>query len=117
MMSGVPRSGGGHKEADEPEEADMSDTGDATPTEGQDDLEVIEVVTSAVDTDGNVVIDDLITAVDAQGHVVATDETIAIETPAGDVVVDETFSVAGEDGELRAIEEDLTVVEADDNTK
>jgi hypothetical protein len=93
----------------------MSETGNATPTEGDGDLEMVEVVTSGVDEDGNVVVDDVIAMVDEGGHIVATDETIAIETPEGDVVVDETFSVAGEDGELRPVEEDLTVVEADDS--
>ena len=35
-------------------------------------------------------------------------------TADGDVVVDEVLSVVGEDGELHAVEEELTVIEADE---
>lgn len=69
----------------------MSESGDTKPSSGQDDLDVVEVVTSGVDEEGNVVVDDLIAAVDAKGRVVATDETITFETIEGDVVVDEIF--------------------------
>jgi hypothetical protein len=80
----------------------------------QDDVEVVEIVTSAVGDDGTVVIDDLRAVVDADGNVLATDETIAVEGPDGTIVVDEVVSVVDDDGELVAIEEDVTIVEADD---
>jgi hypothetical protein len=80
----------------------------------QDDLEVVEIVTSAVGDDGTVVVDDLRAVVDADGNVLATDETIAAEATDGTIVVDEVVSVADDDGELVAIEEDVTIVDADD---
>ena len=46
--------------------------------------------------------------------VLATDETVTVVTADGDVVVDEVLSVVGEDGELHAVEEELTVIEADE---
>ena len=72
----------------------MSETNE-TPA-GEDALELVEVETEVVDDEGNVVVDDLVAAVD------------------GDVVVDETIAVRGDDGRLHAVEEDVTVVEADD---
>ena len=91
----------------------MSNTGDTNPP-ADDDIEVVEVVTGGVDEQGDVVVDDLVAAVDSEGNILATDETIAVETPDGDVLIDETISVLGEDGKLHAVEEDITVVEADD---
>ena len=91
----------------------MSDIKDATqPVEGEDEPEVIEVVTEGVDQEGNVIVDDLVAEVDSEGHILATDETTLIQTAEGDVVVDDTFSVAGEDWTLHVVSEDLTVVEA-----
>jgi hypothetical protein len=87
--------------------------GGEEPSEDEDELETIEVVTEATDEDGDVVVDDLIVEVDGGGHVVATDETTIVRTREGDVLVDETFSVAGDDGTLHVVEEDMTVVEAD----
>ena len=79
----------------------------------QDDIEVVEVVTSAVGDDGTVVVDDLVAIVDADGNVLATDETIAVEAPDGTIVVDEVVSVADDDGDLVAIEEDVIIVEGE----
>jgi hypothetical protein len=91
----------------------MSDTKDSKqPIEGEDKPEVVEVVTEAVDEEGDVIVDDLIAEVDSDGHVVATDETTLLQTAEGDVVVDETFSVAAEDGTLHVVSEDVEVVEA-----
>jgi hypothetical protein len=89
---------------------------DNETAEGEDELETIEVVTEATDEDGDVVVDDLIVEVDGEGHIVATDETTIIRTTRGDVLVDETFSVAGDDGTLHVVDEDMTVLEADDAT-
>lgn len=88
----------------------MSETSDK-PT---DDLELVEVETEGVDDEGNAVVDDLVVAVDKDGKVVASDETIAVVTEGGDVVIDETLSVRGDDGNLHAVEEDITVLEAGD---
>lgn len=90
----------------------MSDTSD-TPT-GDDELEVIEVVTGGVDDDGDLVVDDLLAVVDGEGNVLATDETLTVQTVEGPIVVDETISVIGDDGELHAVEEDITVIDVDD---
>jgi hypothetical protein len=107
----VPRSGAAQT-GPRPREAPMSDiTG--TP-DGEDELDMIEVVTGRVDEVGNVVVDDLIAALDGTGNVVATDETITVETAEGDIVVEETLSIVGDDGELHAVEEDVTVLEVDD---
>jgi hypothetical protein len=81
----------------------------------QDDMNEVEVVTTAVGDDGTVVVDDLKALVDDEGNVLATDETIAVEEPDGTIVVDEVLAVADDDGELVAIEEDVVVVEADDD--
>jgi hypothetical protein len=90
----------------------MSETKD--PPAGEDILDLVEVETEEVDEDGNIVVDDLVAAVDGDGNIVATDETIAVVTVGGDIVVDETFSVVGDDGELHAAMDDVTVLEADD---
>ena len=71
----------------------------------------VEVVSSAVGDDGTVVVDDLKAIVDNDGNVLATDETVAVEGPDGTIVVDEVISVADDDGELVEIEEDVMVVE------
>jgi hypothetical protein len=81
----------------------------------QDDLEEVEVVTTAVGDDGSVVVDELKALVDDDGNVLATDETIAVEEPDGTIVVDEVLAVADDDGELVAIEEDVVVVEAEED--
>ena len=90
----------------------MSETND-TPA-GENSLEVVEIETEGVDEEGNLVNDNLVAAVDSDGNIVATDETVAVVTPDGDVIVDETLSIVGDDGELHAIEEDTSVMEADD---
>jgi hypothetical protein len=90
----------------------MSETND-TPA-GDDSLEVTEVETEGVDEEGNLVIDELVAAVDSEGKIVATDETVAVVTPDGGVIVDETLSVVGDDGKLHTIEEDTSVMEADE---
>ena len=77
-------------------------------------LEVVEVETGDIDSDGNLVVDDLVVAVDSDGRIVASDETLAVITPEGDTVVDEKLSVLGDDGELHTVEEDISVTEADD---
>jgi len=77
-------------------------------------LQVVEVETRGIDDDGNAVVDDLMVAVDEQGGIVATDETVAVISPAGDVAIDETLSVVGGDGKLHAVEEDISVLDADD---
>jgi hypothetical protein len=82
--------------------------------ESNDDINEVEVVTTAVGDDGTVVVDDLKALVDHEGNVLATDETIAVETPDGTIVVDEVISVTGDDGELHAVEEDVAVIEGDD---
>jgi hypothetical protein len=79
----------------------------------QDELEEVEVVTTAVGDDGTVVVDDLKAIVDEDGNVLATDETIAVEEPDGTIVVDEVIAVADDDGNLVAVEEDVVVVEAE----
>jgi hypothetical protein len=81
---------------------------------GEDSLETVEIETDAVDDDGNLVIDDLVVAVDSAGNIVAADETIAVITTEGDAVVDEKLSVVGEDGKLHTVEEDISVLEAED---
>ncbi len=86
---------------------------DERPT-AQDSLEVVEVEGEGVDEDGNLILDDVVVAVDSEGKIVATDETVAVVTAEGDVIVDETLSVVGDDGELHAVEEDRSVMEADD---
>ena len=80
-----------------------------------DEIDEVEVVTTAVGDDGTVVVDDLKALVDADGNVLATDETIAAEGPDGTIVVDEVISVTGDDGKLHAVEEDITVIEGDDS--
>ena len=77
------------------------------------EIDEVEVVTTAVGDDGTVVVDDLKALVDEDGNVLATDETIAAEGPDGTIVVDEVISVAGDDGKLHAVEEDITVIEGD----
>src|SRR5436305_9698072 len=67
----------------------------------------VEVVSSAVGDDGTVVVDDLKAIVDNDGNVLATDEIIAVEGSDGTIVVDEVISVADDDGELIEIEEDV----------
>jgi len=79
--------------------------------EPQDQLDEVEVVTTAVGDDGTIVVDDLVSVVDRDGNVLATDETIAVAAPDGTVVVDETISAVDEDGDLVPVEEDLTVIE------
>jgi hypothetical protein len=79
-----------------------------------EDFEVVEIEADGVDEDGNLVVDDLVAVVDGDGNVLATDETIAVATPDGDLVIDETISVLNDDGELEPVEEDITVIEADD---
>jgi hypothetical protein len=74
-----------------------------------------EVESEGIDEDGNLVIDELLVAVDGAGDVVATDETVTVITPEGDAVVEETLSVMGEDGALHAVEEDITLLDADDD--
>jgi hypothetical protein len=86
----------------------------ATVADEHEDIEEVEVVTTAVDDDGTIVVDDLKALVDEEGNVLATDETIAVETPDGTIVVDEVIAVADDDGDLVAIEEDVVVVEDDD---
>jgi hypothetical protein len=81
---------------------------------GDDSLEVVEIETESVDDEGNLVIDDLLVAVDGKGKIVATDETVAVFTSEGDAVVDEKLSVAGDDGNLQTVEEDISVIEADE---
>jgi len=81
---------------------------------GDDSLEMVEVEGEGVDEEGNLIIDDVVAAVDSDGMIVATDETLAVVTAEGDVIVDETLSVVGDDGKLHAIEEDTSVMEADD---
>jgi hypothetical protein len=90
----------------------MSETND-TPA-GEDALDLVEIETEGVDEEGNIVLDDMVAAVDGDGRIVATDETIAVVTVGGDIVVDETLSVVGDDGELHAVDEGVTVLEADD---
>ena len=83
----------------------------------EDDVEIVEIVeieADGIDEDGNLVVDDLVAVVDGDGKVLATDETVAVETPEGDIMIDETISIANEDGELEPVEEDLTIIEADD---
>ena len=79
------------------------------------EIDEVEVVTTAVGDDGTVVVDDLKALVDGDGNVLATDETIAAEGPDGTIVIDEVISVTGDDGELHAVEEDITVIEGDDS--
>jgi hypothetical protein len=81
---------------------------------GDDELELVEVESEGVDEEGNIVADDLVVAVDGSGTVIASDETIAVVTADGDVVIDETVSVIGDDGVLHAVDEEITVVEADE---
>jgi len=90
----------------------MSEANDMPVGDGS--VEVTEIETEGVDEAGNLVIDELVAAVDSEGRIVATDETVAVVTPDGDVIVDETLSVVGEDGKLHTIEEDTSVMEADD---
>jgi hypothetical protein len=85
------------------------------PDDEIDDIEEIEVVTTALGDDGAVVVDDLKAVVDGDGNVLATDETIAVETPDGTVVVDEVLAVADDDGDLVSVEEDAVVIEAVDD--
>ena len=40
---------------------------------------------------------------------------MTVITPEGDAVVEETLSVMGEDGALHAVEEDITLLDADDD--
>jgi len=89
--------------------------GAGAPAPGDDSLEVVEVESEGIDEDGNLVIDELLVAVDGAGDVVATDETVTVITPEGDAVVEETLSVMGEDGALHAVEEDITLLDADDD--
>lgn len=82
----------------------MSDPADADdPSERRPDLdgvEVIEVVTTEVDSEGNTVVDDSVLVLDAGGTVVAKDETITFESPSGDIFV----SALGDDGEMHIID-------------
>jgi hypothetical protein len=55
-----------------------------------------------------------VAAVAADGTVIATDETVTVATADGDIIVDEVVSVIGEDGELHAVEEEITVIEAEE---
>ena len=75
---------------------------------------MVEVETEGLDKEGNLVIDDVVAAVDSNDKIVATDETITVVTAEGTIVVDETLSVAGDDGELHAVEEDISLLEVDD---
>jgi len=92
----------------------MSETGDVNGSGDDIDIEVIEVVTGEVDSDGNLIVDDAVMLVDDEGNILAADETVTFATPEGDLVIDETVSVVGEDGELHVVDEDVTVVEAAD---
>jgi len=87
----------------------MSETND-TPA-GEDALELVEVETEGVDQEGNLVDDDLVVAVDSDGRIVATDEVITVVAVDSDAVIDETISVVGDDGKLRAVEEEISVLE------
>jgi hypothetical protein len=89
-------------------------SGDNQRPSGDDSLEVVEVETEGVDDEGNLVIDDLVVAVDSEGTIVASDETVAVITSEGDAVVDEKLSVVGEDGKLHAVEEGISVIDADE---
>jgi hypothetical protein len=95
-------------------------TGSSSPERGAtvpdeiEDIEEVEVVTTAVGEDGTVVVDDLKALVDEDGNILATDETIAVEAPDGTIVIDEVIAVADEDGELEVVEEDVVVIEEDD---
>lgn len=95
----------------------MSDAADTNePSEGRehiDDIDLIEVVTGDIDSEGNVIVDDSVFVVDAGGTVIAKDETITFETPEGEIVVDETVSVLGDDGELHVIDQDVSVLRPD----
>ncbi len=90
----------------------MSETKGASG--GDDELELVEVEADGVDEGGNFVADDLVVAVDSDGTIIAADETVAVLTADGDIVIDETVSVIGDDGVLHAVEEEISVVEADE---
>lgn len=75
-----------------------------------DPVEVIEVVTGEVDSDGNVIVDDAVFVVDAGGTVVAKDETITFESPEGYTIVSEL----GPDGEMHLIDPAVHVSDADE---
>ena len=71
--------------------------GAGAPAPGDDSLEVVEVESEGIDEDGNLVIDELLVAVDEP-----TDRRYL-------------FPVMGEDGALHAVEEDITLLDADDD--
>jgi len=96
-------------------EAAGGSKGTGVSEERDDEINEVEVVTTAVGDDGTVVVDDLKALVDDEGNVLATDETIAVEGPDGTIVVDEVIAVADDDGELVAVEEDVVVVEGEDD--
>ena len=81
----------------------MSDAGEThEPRGGEEPVEVIEVVTSDVDSEGNTIVDDTVLVIDAGGAVIGKDETITFETPEGDIIV----SVLGDDGEMHLLDPD-----------
>ena len=87
------------------EGAPMDETANSDdPAEGQDGVEMIEVVTREVDSEGNIIVDDSVFVVDDEGKVIAQDEAITFETPKGDIIVSEL----GDDGEMHIIDRDVT---------
>lgn len=82
----------------------MSDPGDTDELPERrpdlDGVEVLEVVTGEVDSEGNTVVDESVFVLDAEGAVIAKDETITFESPSGEIFV----SALGDDGEMHIID-------------
>ena len=81
------------------------------PQAGVQELELVEIETEDVDEYGNVVVEDIVALVDGEGNIIAIDEAVTALTPNDEVIVNETISLVGDDGELHATVEDVTVLE------
>ena len=81
------------------------------PQAGVQELDLVEIETEDVDEYGNVVVEDIVALVDGEGNIIAIDEAVTALTPNDEVIVNETISLVGDDGELHATVEDVTVLE------
>lgn len=75
------------------------DTND--PTDGRDAVEVIEIVTGEIDSEGNTITDDTVFVVDDDGTVISKDETITFASPDGRTIT----SRLGDDGEMHIVDD------------
>ena len=80
-----------------------------------DNIQEVEVVTSAVSDDGTVIVDDLKALIDSDGNVLATEETVAVEAPDGTIMIDDVISITDDNGNLVEVEEEIVIIETEND--